>query len=64
MPLHFALFCESSPGPIKYAASLLGLCSAETRLPLCEIADGSKSRVEEAMCLAGLIAERAVAAAR
>jgi 4-hydroxy-tetrahydrodipicolinate synthase len=64
MPLHFALFVESSPGPVKYAASLLGLCGAETRLPLCEIADASKSRVEEAMRQTGLIAERAVAAAR
>ncbi|HEX7006224.1 MAG TPA: 4-hydroxy-tetrahydrodipicolinate synthase [Alphaproteobacteria bacterium] len=64
MPLHLALFVETSPGPVKYAASLLGLCSAETRLPLCEIADSSKRRVEEAMRLAGLIADRAVAAAR
>ncbi|MGE5147215.1 MAG: dihydrodipicolinate synthase family protein, partial [Candidatus Eiseniibacteriota bacterium] len=64
MPLHFALFCESSPGPVKYAASLLGLCTADTRLPLCEIADSSKRKVEEAMSLSGLIAERAVAAAR
>ena len=55
MPLHLALFCESSPGPVKYAASLLGKCSAETRLPLCEIADASKARVKEAMTGAGLL---------
>ncbi len=30
MPLHDAMFCESSPSPVKYAAELLGLCSAET----------------------------------
>jgi len=54
-PLHMALFCETSPGPVKYAASLLGKCSAETRLPLCEIAGASKSRVEDAMRGAGLI---------
>jgi 4-hydroxy-tetrahydrodipicolinate synthase len=37
MPLHDALFCETSPGPLKYAASLLGICSSEARLPIVEI---------------------------
>lgn len=55
MPLHDALFCEASPGPVKYAASLLGICSAQTRLPLCEIADSSKAQVEAALRGAGLI---------
>ena len=32
--IHHALFVESSHGPVKYAAKLLGLCSSETRLPL------------------------------
>ena len=53
--LHDAMFCEASPGPVKYAASLLGICGAETRLPLCEIADSSKARVEAALRGAGLI---------
>jgi 4-hydroxy-tetrahydrodipicolinate synthase len=55
MPLHVGLFCESSPGPVKYAASLLGKCSAETRLPLCEISDESKQTVDAAMRSAGLL---------
>lgn len=55
MPLHVGLFCESSPGPVKYGASLLGKCSAETRLPLCEISDASKKTVDEAMRSAGLL---------
>jgi len=55
MPLHVGLFCESSPGPVKYAASLLGKCPAETRLPLCEISDASKKTVESAMRSAGLL---------
>ena len=55
MPLHDAMFCEASPGPVKYAASLLGKCEAETRLPLCEIADSSKAQVEAAMKSAGLL---------
>lgn len=55
MPLHEALFCESSPGPVKYAAALLGKSDARTRLPLTEIAASSKARVEAAMKSAGLI---------
>ena len=49
MPLHQALFCETSPGPVKFAASLLGHCTAETRLPLAEIAEASKERVKRAL---------------
>jgi len=55
MPLHSALFCESSPGPVKYAASLLDKCLPDTRLPLCEIAESSRTRVREAMVGAGLL---------
>jgi 4-hydroxy-tetrahydrodipicolinate synthase len=56
MPLHQALFCETSPGPVKYAASLLGFCSAETRMPLAEIAETSKERVKRALGQAQLAA--------
>ena len=64
-PLHAALFIESSPGPVKYAASLLGLCTPETRSPLTEIAEGSKRAVEAALEAVGLVAEHAaVASAR
>lgn len=55
MPLHDALFCETSPGPLKYAASLLNLCSNETRLPIVEIAPESKQKVNEALEFSGLI---------
>jgi len=54
-PLHAALFCESSPGPVKYAASLLDKGSAETRLPMTAIAESSKDRVRAAMVGAGLL---------
>ncbi len=54
-PIHQAMFCETSPGPVKYAAHLLGKCSAEARLPIVEIADGSKTRVREALTGAGLL---------
>ena len=47
--LHDAMFCESSPGPVKFAAEKLGLCKSEARLPIVEIEDTSKSRVITAL---------------
>ena len=47
--LHNALFLESSPGPVKYAASLLGLCNESTRLPLSEINDDTKQQVKNCL---------------
>ena len=55
MPLHAALFCESSPGPVKYAASLLGLCEPHTRLPLAGISAESRDLVRAALRRAGLL---------
>ncbi|WP_419796809.1 MAG: 4-hydroxy-tetrahydrodipicolinate synthase [Terasakiella sp.] len=49
LPLHNAMFCESSPGPVKYAAELMGRCSSETRLPLVEISETSKERVRKVL---------------
>ena len=54
-PLHAALFCETSPGPVKYAAKLIGLCDGTARLPMVDIAETSKRRVEDAMRHAGLL---------
>ena len=47
--LHNSLFIESSPGPVKYAASLLGLCSSETRLPLVEISQTTKDTISNCL---------------
>ncbi len=55
MPLHDALFCETSPGPLKYAASLLNICQSDTRLPIVEIASDSKKRVEKGLKFAELM---------
>jgi 4-hydroxy-tetrahydrodipicolinate synthase len=55
MPLHDALFCETSPGPLKYAASLLGICSSDARLPIVEIEEDSKLKVKNALKKIGLI---------
>ncbi len=54
-PLHKSLFIESSPSPVKYAASLLNLSSDEVRLPLVKITDGTKKAVRSAMVHANLI---------
>jgi 4-hydroxy-tetrahydrodipicolinate synthase len=53
--LHAAMFCETNPIPIKYAASLMGLCSAEIRLPLVEPSIAAKTRIEKEMKKLNLI---------
>jgi len=54
-PLHNSLFIESNPSPVKYAASLLGLCSEDVRLPLVKTTNPTKEIVKSAMKNAGLI---------
>lgn len=55
VPLHDAMFCETSPGPVKYAASLLGHGTDHCRLPLAPLADTSKAKVRAAMMEVGLL---------
>ena len=54
-PLHSSLFIESNPSPVKYAASLLGMCKPTVRLPLVEIRDETKKKVSEALKVAKLL---------
>ncbi len=54
-PLHSSLFIESNPSPVKYAASLLKMCSPNVRLPLVEIRDETKKKVSEALKSAKLL---------
>ncbi len=54
-PLHSALFIESNPSPVKYAASLLGMCNPTVRLPLVEIKEETKIKVSEALKVAKLL---------
>ncbi len=54
-PLHDAMFCETNPVPVKYAVSLLGKATADVRLPLVELSEGSKADVRAAMTAAGLL---------
>ena len=55
MPLHTALFLETSPAPVKYGAGLLELCTGELRSPLVEVSDETKESVNTAMRAAGLL---------
>jgi 4-hydroxy-tetrahydrodipicolinate synthase len=55
MALHDGLFCEASPAPTKYAASLLGLCDSEARLPIVPVTAGGRDIVKAAMAAAGLL---------
>jgi 4-hydroxy-tetrahydrodipicolinate synthase len=59
MPLHDAMFVETSPGPVKYAASRLGLCGAETRLPLAPVSEATKKVVDAALAKVGLVQAKA-----
>jgi 4-hydroxy-tetrahydrodipicolinate synthase len=55
MPLHSALFIETSPAPAKYALSVLGKCAEAVRLPMVPVTEKTKSAVREAMIHAGLV---------
>jgi 4-hydroxy-tetrahydrodipicolinate synthase len=55
VPLHDALFAETSPGPVKFAASLLGKTSERCRLPLAPITQPTRARVKAAMTEVGLL---------
>lgn len=55
LPLHKALFVESNPIPVKWAASRMGLCQDGLRLPLTELTAGNRPTVERALHAVGLI---------
>ncbi len=54
-PLHKALFIESNPAPVKYAAKVLGLCTDEIRLPLVKIQKKTEEQIDKALSIAKLI---------
>lgn len=55
LPLHKAMFCDSSPAPAKYVASKMGKCANELRLPLIPLLEDRKAQVEAAAKGLGLI---------
>jgi len=54
-PLIKALFVETNPIPVKYAASLLGYCGCEPRLPLTPLTEKNRSVLKQAMMDAGIL---------
>lgn len=54
IPLHEAMFCETSPQPVKYALSQLGICSDEVRLPLVKASAAARQQVDQVMTSLGL----------
>ncbi|WBT37464.1 4-hydroxy-tetrahydrodipicolinate synthase [Hyphomicrobium sp. DMF-1] len=55
MPLFDVMFVETNPGPVKYAASRLGICSAEMRLPLTPVSEQTKKAVDAVLIKVGLL---------
>ncbi len=53
MGLHKGLFLDASPAPTKFALAHLGLCAADTRLPIAPCAEGCKGAILAAMEAAG-----------
>ena len=54
-PVHDAMFVESNPSPVKFAAKLMNLCDDEVRLPLVKVADKTQKIVKETLQSAKLI---------
>ena len=54
-PVHNAMFVESNPSPVKYAAKLMNLCNDDVRLPLVKITNDTKLIVKKALESAKLI---------
>ena len=54
-PLHSAMFIESNPSPVKYAASLLSMCKPDVRLPLVQVKEETKKRISEALKVAKIL---------
>ena len=54
-PVHTAMFIESNPSPVKYAASLLGMCKPDVRLPLVQVKEETKKRISKALKVAKIL---------
>ena len=54
-PVHYSMFIESNPSPVKYAAKLLNLCEDDVRLPLVKVTESTKEIVKKALQTAKLI---------
>ena len=54
-PVHIAMFIESNPSPVKYAASLLSMCDPDVRLPLVQVKEDTKKKISEALKVANIL---------
>jgi 4-hydroxy-tetrahydrodipicolinate synthase len=54
-PLHYSMFVESNPSPVKYAAKLLNLCEDDVRLPLVKVTQPTKEIIKKSLVSAKLI---------
>ncbi|AEK19599.1 4-hydroxy-tetrahydrodipicolinate synthase [Methanococcus maripaludis] len=54
-PLMKLMFVETNPIPIKTAMNMLGMPSGELRLPLCEMAESNKLKLQNALNNLGLL---------
>ena len=54
-PVHSAMFIESNPSPVKYAAKLMNLCDDAVRLPLVKTSENSQPVIKKALESAKLI---------
>ena len=55
MPLHTSLFLETSPSPVKYAVSVMGMCSEDLRLPMVGVSEETKDRIRASMTFIGVL---------
>ncbi len=55
LPLLKTLFIETNPIPVKAAMALMGLCSPEIRLPLCEMSTANHEQLKKALKDYGLL---------
>ena len=55
MPLFDVLFCETNPIPVKAALALMGLISPEIRLPLLDMTEANRERLQVVLKELGLL---------
>lgn len=59
MPLFDVMFCETNPGPVKYAVSRLGFCTEDMRLPMVPVTDAGKNAIDAVLRDLGLFGAKA-----
>lgn len=59
MPLFEVMFCETNPGPVKYAVSRLGFCTEDMRLPMVPVTDAGKKAIDAVLSDLGLFGAKA-----